>query len=271
MEPLPLTLLVMTRNEEAKIGRCLDSVPFAAEKIVVDSESTDRTVEVARAHGARVVVQPWLGFGAQRNFSSKQASHDWILFLDADETLTDASQREFVERFQEISTSDAAGALLPRTANYMGRPMRWYRPMLGEMLGRFYHRDRARWSDRRVHESVIFDGPARRFRHPFHHHHSPTLVHKQLKVLRYSELRALERCDRGRKPSLWGVPFVYLGTFLKECFVYRAIFDGWRGLIVAHVNASYSIYKRIRLYEMTVHPDSRRSAAEVLERHDLWL
>jgi glycosyltransferase involved in cell wall biosynthesis len=271
MEPLPLTLLVMTRNEEAKIGRCLDSVPFAAEKVVIDSESTDATVAVAHAHGARVVVQPWLGFGAQRNFSTQQSSHDWILFLDADETLTELAQREFLERFPKILSSDAAGALLPRTADYMGRPMRWYRPMLGEMLGRLYHRDRARWSERRVHESVIFEGPVWRFRHPFHHHHSPTLVHKQLKVLRYSEMIALERYDRGRKPFLWAVPFVYIGTFLKECLVYRALFDGWRGVVVAHINASYAVYKRVRLYEMSVHPESRRAAEEVLERHDLWL
>jgi glycosyltransferase involved in cell wall biosynthesis len=84
---LPLTLLVITHNEAANIARCLDSVPFAAEKVVVDSGSSDDTVAIASAHGARVVHQDWLGFGPQRNFASTQASHDWILVLDADEYL----------------------------------------------------------------------------------------------------------------------------------------------------------------------------------------
>ena len=86
--PLPITLLIIARNEASAIGRCLDSVPFAAEKLVVDSGSTDGTQEVATRHGARVVHQDWLGFGPQRNFASTQASHDWILALDADEALS---------------------------------------------------------------------------------------------------------------------------------------------------------------------------------------
>src|SRR5918993_2047324 len=85
---LPLTLLVIARNEAPIIARCLDSVPFAAEKIVIDSGSTDGTTEVAARHGARVVHQDWLGFGPQRNFASTQAAHDWILTLDADEALS---------------------------------------------------------------------------------------------------------------------------------------------------------------------------------------
>ena len=82
---LPLSLVVITYNEAANIARCLDSVPFAAEKLVIDSGSTDDTVAIARQHGARVITQPWLGFGPQRNFGSTQAQHDWILVLDADE------------------------------------------------------------------------------------------------------------------------------------------------------------------------------------------
>src|SRR5690349_4657633 len=85
---LPMTLLVMTHNEAEKIGRCLDSVTFVAEKLVIDCGSSDATVEIAKAHGARVVHQDWLGFGKQRNFGATQAAHDWILYLDADEYLS---------------------------------------------------------------------------------------------------------------------------------------------------------------------------------------
>ena len=77
LQLLSISLVVITRNEATNIGRCLDSVPFAAEKLVVDSGSNDDTAVLARAHGARVVHQEWLGFGPQRNFASAQASHDW--------------------------------------------------------------------------------------------------------------------------------------------------------------------------------------------------
>ena len=85
---LPVTLIVIAHNEARALGRCLDSVPFAAEKLVIDSGSTDGTPQVAAAHGARVVHQDWLGFGPQRNFATTQSSNDWILSLDADEALS---------------------------------------------------------------------------------------------------------------------------------------------------------------------------------------
>src|SRR5687768_4915703 len=122
---LPITLLVIARNEAAHIARCLLSVPFAAEKIVVDSGSTDGTQDRAREAGARVVEQAWLGFGPQRNFASKQASHDWILALDADEELTPALRAELLSELPSLMKSDAAGAILRREAWYMGAPMRW--------------------------------------------------------------------------------------------------------------------------------------------------
>src|SRR6185312_5206066 len=127
MPQLPLTLVVMTHNEAAVIGRCLDSVPFAAEKLVVDCGSTDATLEVARAHGARVVHQDWLGFGPQRNFGTTQASHPWILALDADEFLSPELARELEQRLPQVMASESAVGILRRRTLYMGAPMRWYR------------------------------------------------------------------------------------------------------------------------------------------------
>src|SRR5262245_46583163 len=122
MAALPLTLLVIARNEAPAIGRCLDRVPFAAEKLVVDSGSTDGTPEVSSRHGALVVHQDWLGFGPQRNFASTQASHDWILTLDADEALSPELAQELQERLPSLMQSDCAGAILRRQTWYMGAP-----------------------------------------------------------------------------------------------------------------------------------------------------
>ncbi|TAM32983.1 MAG: glycosyltransferase family 2 protein, partial [Burkholderiaceae bacterium] len=160
MPTLPLTLAVITRNEAGSIARCLDSVPFAAEKLVVDSGSDDDTVAIAQAHGARVVHQDWLGFGAQRNFATTQCAHDWILVLDADEYLSPELAVELQRRLPQLIAGDAPAAYLRRRTIYMGRPMRWYRPSVGEKLARLYHRGRARWSDARVHESLRFEGAA---------------------------------------------------------------------------------------------------------------
>ena len=130
----PITLLVITYNEAEHIARCLDSVPFAAEKLVIDSGSDDATAAIASAHGARVLQQPWLGFGPQRNFATAQATHDWILFLDADEYLTPELAAEFERRLPALTAASLAGACVRRRARFMGAPMRWNRPMAAERI-----------------------------------------------------------------------------------------------------------------------------------------
>lgn len=269
MAKLPLTLLVMTRDEAHQVGRCLDSVPFADEKIVVDSLSTDGTRAVAEAHGARVVEQAWLGYGPQRNFATRLARNDWILFLDADEEISPELSAELERRLPALLTSPAAGARMLRAAWYMGAPMRFYRPMMGEPHGRLYHRGRARWTDATVHETLVFEGPVETLRAPFRHHQSPTLVHKQLKVLRYAELKAVARLEAGRKPAMWSVPFVFLGAFVKDYLFRLAFLDGWRGLAVAGMAAHYAVYQRFRHYELHRNPASREEGARALAKHGL--
>jgi glycosyltransferase involved in cell wall biosynthesis len=263
---LPITLLVITRNEADIIGRCLDSVPFAAEKVVIDSGSTDGTQEIARRHGARVVHQDWLGFGPQRNFANTQASYDWILVLDADEVLTPASVAELQTRLPSLLQSSHAGAILVRQTWYMGAPMRWYRPMVADKSSRIYHRQRARWTDVRVHESLIFNGTTQLMREPFAHFNNPTLVHRHLKILRYSELKARDWLDAKKTRWMWTCPFVFVATFIKDYFLRLAFLDGWRGYVAAHVAASYAVYKRLRYYEMQRNPVSREQAAQALKR-----
>lgn len=269
MSSLPLSLAVITHNEALTIARCLDSVPFAADKLVVDSGSDDATVAIALAHGARVVHHDWPGFGAQRNFASTQCRHDWILVLDADEYLSPALVAELEARLPALMASAAPAAWLRRRTIYMGAPMRWYRPAVGEKLARLYHRQRARWSDARVHESLAFDGVATTFRAPFEHVNNPTLVHKQLKVLRYAELKCRDWRDQRKPARMWQTPFVYALAFAKDYLLRLAFMDGWRGFVIARTAASYAIYKRMRYYEMLHNPDSVGAAASVLKKHGI--
>jgi glycosyltransferase involved in cell wall biosynthesis len=261
---VPLTLLVITRNEAANIGACLDSVPFAREKIVIDACSEDDTAAVASAHGARVVSQPWLGFGRQRNFASAQAGNDWILFLDADERLSEALARELPARLAALARNPAAVGLLPRATHFMGAPMRWYRPMRREFKARLYHRAHARWSEPRVHESLQYRGPGVKLRGELIHRHDPTLVHAQLKSLRYAELKALDWLDRGRPARAWMWPIVFVSTFLKDYLLRLAVLDGARGWTAAFLDAQYAVYKRLRYFDMRAVPGSVAQGAAAL-------
>lgn len=268
-EKLPITLVVITRNEAATLAQCLDSVPFVADKLVVDCGSTDTTREIAKAHGARVVVQDWLGFGPQRNFASSHARHDWILTLDADEELTPELVAELCARLPALMRSDVAGAILRRKTLYMGKPMRWYRPMRAERIARLHHRERARWTDARVHEALRFSGRVETFHSPFVHHHNPTLVHKHLKMVRYTELKTQDWLDRGKPAPLWTCPFIFVGIFLKDYFLRLAFLDGARGYVVAQIAATQAVYRRLRYFEMKQNPQSRELAHELLRTHGI--
>jgi glycosyltransferase involved in cell wall biosynthesis len=269
MPTLPLTLVVITYNEAKNIARCLDSVPFATEKVVVDSGSTDDTVAIAQAHGARVVHQAWLGFGPQRNFATTQCSNDWILALDADEYLSPALASELEQQLPSLMASDNCAAYLRRATIFMGAPMRWYLPATGEKMARLFHRQRARWTDARVHESLRFDGPSTTLKAAFNHENNPSLPEKEIKVLRYAELKCRDWLEKGKPARMWQTPFVYLLTFIKDYLFRLAFLDGWRGFIVAQTAASYATYKRMRYYEMRQNPASLDSATDALIRHGI--
>ena len=266
---LPVTLLVLTYNEAANIGRCLDSVSFAQEKLVLDCGSTDETIAVARAHGARVAEQRWLGFGLQRRAATALAAHPWILFLDADEWLSPELCSELEQRLPALLASDCAGAYLRRSAWFMGARMRWYRPLARERIERLYHRDRAQWTDAAVHEALRFEGRALEFRAPLLHAYTPSLAQRVLKDLYYAELRAREWHRQGRRSHVWIAPMIFLATFFKDYVLRLAALDGARGYVAAHLAASYAVYKRLRGYEMSVHPESIELARAAFARHGL--
>ncbi len=269
MTTLPLSLVVITLNEAAQIGQCLDSVPFLDDKLVVDAGSSDHTCEIAAAHGARVVHQPWLGFGPQRRFATSLARHDWILVLDADESLSPSLATELDQRLPAILTSDAAGGEFRRTTLFMGKAMRWYRPMTGERILRLYHRGRGDWTTNRVHEHLRLSGRVEKFKYPIEHRHNPTLLHRQLKMMRYTELKIRDWRDRGRSARLWECPLVFASTFIRDYLLRLGILDGSRGYAIAHMAAAYAVQKRLRYFELLTNPHSEQQALETLRHYGL--
>jgi len=152
---VPVTATVITFNEAANIQAALESLSWADEIVVVDSESTDNTTAIARRFTERVYVRPWPGYIAQKNFAAEQAAHDWIFSLDADERVSPALAAEIAA---VVKSGAAAGYRVPRVTFHLGRWIRstdWY----PDYQLRLYDRRRGRWSGRYVHESVQSVGP----------------------------------------------------------------------------------------------------------------
>jgi len=253
----PLSVVVITRNEERNLDRCLASVVWAEERVVVDSGSTDRTVAVARRRGARVVEQPWLGFTEQKNRAVREASHRWVLSLDADEWL-DAEAAEAVR--EALAVRDAEAYALNRRSALAGGFVdhAWSR----DWQIRLFDRERGRFSGGPVHESVRLDPGSRvgRLRGRLLHLSYRSVAEYVERMNRYTDLAAEGLALRGRR-----VPWARLlvsppATFLKLWVVRGGFLDGPRGLVVAAGSAFYVFLKYVKLWERTRPPDRRFEA-----------
>lgn len=264
----PLAVVICTLNEELSIDRCLASVGWAAEVVVVDSGSTDNTRERAAAHGARVVEQPWLGFSAQKNIGARAARHDWILSLDADEVVS----RELAAALQDLLTapiapdpllafavdrrSDFLGALLPNNARRAKR----------RGFVRLYHRRTAWWDEQMaVHEVVRSSGPVRDLPGVLLHWNDYELDALIGLFNRYASVEATELRRPGRpspavKAIMW--PVLRFGWHYVLRREYRL---GGRGLIHAGLKASSDFMRYAKLWEHDLEPLPRPAA---LEAHD---
>ena len=144
--------------------------------------------------------------------------------------------------------------------------MRWYRPLARERHARFYHRDRALWSDATLHESLQLNGASRVLTAPLLHAYTPTLWHRLGKDAYYAELRVRQWYSQRRRSYLWMAPVVFLSTFLKDYILRLAVLDGRRGYAAAHLAAAYSAYKRLRYHEVVMNPESLALVQESLRQ-----
>jgi glycosyltransferase involved in cell wall biosynthesis len=245
-DPLPrlaLSLVVVAYDAGREIGDCLASARFASEMIVVDSGSRDDTVETARRSGARVVVQPWLGYGPQKNFAVKQAAHDWVLCLDSDERVS-----------PELEASIRDTLRAPRQAAYaMARRNRFLGRWLAHGEGypdwnvRLFDRRRARWSDDAVHEHVLVDGPVGRLRGDLLHASAESLDGYLAKQNRYTTLQAEAMHARGERSSAVRLVASPVARFLRFYVVRGGFLDGTAGLVHIAIGAFASFCKHAKL------------------------
>lgn len=243
--PLPVSLVVITRDAAADIAECLLSAPFCADALVVDSGSGDHTVETARRCGARVVAHAWLGFGPQKQFAVQQARHDWVLCLDADERLSPTLRESMCALFARGEPPHPAYALARRN-RFLGR---WLAHGEGypDWTTRLFDRRRAHWSDDPVHEQVIGDGPVGRLEGDLLHASAESIERYIAKQNRYTTLQADALHASGKRSSAWSMAAAPLARFLRFYVLKLGFLDGAAGFAHIAIGAFASFLKHAKL------------------------
>lgn len=240
-----VSAVIITKNEEASLSACLESLHWVDEIIVLDAHSTDRTQEIARAAGAKVIDSPeWPGFGPQKNRALSHASGDWVLSIDADERVTPELAEEI--RITVQSSAAADGYDIPRLSSYCGRYMRhsgWW----PDHVTRLFRRGKARFSDDLVHERLIVDGAVGRLNGLLMHESFGNLEQVLDKVNRYSSLSAQQMAAASRRGGLGSAVLHGLGAFVRTYVLKAGFLDGREGFMLAVSNAEGAYYKYLKL------------------------
>lgn len=244
---MKISATIITLNEEENIAEAIRSLTFADEIVVVDSESADRTIDVARDLGTRVVIQKWLGYAAQKNFAAQQASHDWIFNLDADERVTPELAQE-IERLKQQNASNVAAFEMPRRVFYLGKWIKhsgWY----PDYKIRLYNRSQAQWQGDYVHESVKTIGKVAKLHGDLLHYTVRNSSEHHLRIDRYTMLAAEEAFTKGKKLSLLSILLSPFATFIKTYFFKLGFLDGIQGIAISFFAAHYVFLKNLKLWE----------------------
>jgi glycosyltransferase involved in cell wall biosynthesis len=214
---------------------------------VVDAESTDDTVAIARQFTDRVYVRPWNGYVEQKNHAATLASHDWIFSLDADERVTPPLAEEIRAVLAAGATS--SGYRMPRVSHYLGR---WIRTtdMYPDFQLRLYDRRKARWDGKYVHESVRADGAVGYLKNELQHHPYRDLSEHLLRMDRYTSLAARQMHEQGRRTSALGMLMHAKLAFLRNYILKGGFRDGSAGLVISVVNSYYVFLKFAKLWEL---------------------
>jgi glycosyltransferase involved in cell wall biosynthesis len=237
---------VIAFNEEQKIEACLHSLAVCDQLLLIDSHSTDRTRELALASGARVIERDWPGYRSQREFAIEAAEHDWILFLDADEQLSPELARELETLKASADIARCAAYEMPFSTLYYGRYLRhgdWY----PDRHTRLFDRRRTGMGGHEIHEKLVPRGPVGRLRGAVLHDSYDGIDDQLEKLSRYARLMADALHSRGRRGSWLQVFLNPAWRFVRGYVVRLGFLDGWRGLVVALVEARYVREKYLRL------------------------
>lgn len=240
---IPLSAVIITRDAATQILPCLESLAFCAEILVVDSGSTDGTVELARRRGARVIETYWRGFGPQKQFAVEQAAHDWVLCIDADERVAP----ELVASIRAVLSAPTFTAYrFARCNRFMGRYLRHGEGYPDWSL-RLFDRRQAHWSADAVHERVVTDGPVGTLAGDLLHDSAESLENYLAKQNRYSTLAAAAALAAGKRGSATRLLLSPLLRFIKFYVLRAGFLDGVPGLVHILIGCHASFAKHAKM------------------------
>jgi glycosyltransferase involved in cell wall biosynthesis len=239
-----LSAVVISQNEEKNLPRCLGSLRFADELLVVDALSEDSSPEIARAHGARVIQQPWLGFAGQKQFAVDHAKGEWVFLCDADEEVPEALAAEV--RRAVSSRAEFNGYRIPRRSQFLGDWM-LHGPWAEDAQLRLFRKSRARIAERAVHEGVLVEGGIGRLSHPLLHYTHQTIAESIDRLNRYTTLEAGDRAGR-RRIGVLDFVFPPLAVFFKYYLFKGCWRAGIRGFLLSVITAMYKSVLYMKIY-----------------------
>ena len=234
LEPLPISVSIITHNEEKNLPRLFESLQgIAAEIVIVDSGSTDRTREIAEAYQARFAFAPWQGFIQQKNHSLELCTQPWVLFLDADEALSPELVLSIQELFSGEKSPIEDAYWINRRTWYLGAWIwhAWY----PEWRLRLLRRGRAKWGGRDPHAALEFEGTSARLRGDLLHYSFEDLQDHLLRTIGYARVMANSYLAEGRKVHWHNLLLSPIGAFFKHLVLKQGWRDGWRGWIISIV------------------------------------
>lgn len=247
-----LSAVIITLNEADNIRACLESVKFADEIVVLDSGSTDATVEICREYTDQVYHQPWLGFAAQKNAALDRATGDWVLSLDADERVTP----ELASALQQVRAdppADVDGFHVYRKV-FFGNKWLKHGGFYPEKVLRLVRRGRARFGLRSVHEALETDGPTRLIPKDIEHYTYRSVEDYLARMKRYAALSAEEYFQKGRTTGPMRMTGHAAFTFFQMYILKAGFLDGYEGFLMAVLYAMYTFSKYAILYDMRRRP-----------------
>ncbi|HEV8200349.1 MAG TPA: glycosyltransferase family 2 protein [Candidatus Polarisedimenticolia bacterium] len=245
--PRPLSVIIPTFNEEETIEDCLASVAFADEVLVVDSFSTDRTVEIARARGARVVQREYGYSAQQKNWAIPQARHEWVLLVDADERVAPGLRQELQELLARGPSAD--GYWIRRANHFLGKRIRHCGWGTDRVI-RLFRRDVARYQDRQVHAEIDLPGPLPTLEHPLEHHTFRSWSQYWRKLDLYSEWGARQMFQEGKRTDGVQILLRPVGRFIRMYILRFGFLEGTHGVVLSMLGAFTVYLKHARLWEM---------------------
>lgn len=243
-----LSVITLAFNEEHNISDCLESVRWADEIIVVDSGSTDKTVELAGKYTGNVLTVEWKGYGATKNLAMERATGEWILWLDADERVPEKLSKE-IKDIVRADDPEINGYEVARRAYFLGRWIKhcgWY----PGRVTRLFRKAKSRFTESHVHEQIVVDGRIGTLQNDLLHFTDPNLEHYFSKFNRYTSLAAQDLQAQGRRSSLYDLLVRPAFLFFKMYILRRGFLDGMQGFILCVASSCYVFTKYAKLWEL---------------------